>query len=112
MYSLLNQNDSHIYIKLDYKPILNHYLRNNNLHKVEQYTVMMLQDQEALKEKRLNFNLVEAITDLQTEQQRKELEIISLKKKQSASLVPYICYFIRCHYFRSCDISFLSKETA
>ena len=80
MYSLLNQNDSHIYIKLDYKPILNHYLRNNNLHKVEQYTVMMLQDQEALKEKRLNFNLVEAITDLQTEQQRKELEIISLKK--------------------------------
>ena len=80
MYSLLNPNDSHIYIKLDYKPILNHYLRNNNLHKVEQYTVMMLQDQEALKEKRLNFNLVEAITDLQTEQQRKELEIISLKK--------------------------------
>ena len=80
MYSLLNQNDSHIYIKLDYKPILNHYLRNNNLHKVEQYTVMMLQDQEALKEKRLNFNLVEAITDLQTEQQRKELEIISLEK--------------------------------
>lgn len=80
MYSLLNQNDSHLHIRLDYKPILNHYLRNNNLHKVEQYTVMMLQDQEALKEKRLNFNLVEAITDLQTEQQRKELEIISLEK--------------------------------
>jgi DNA-binding CsgD family transcriptional regulator len=47
---------------------------------VEQYTAMMLQEQEALKEKRLNFNLVEAITDLQTEQQRKELEIISLEK--------------------------------
>ena len=72
MYSLLNQNDSHIYIKLDYKPILNHFLRNKNLQRVEQYTVMMLQDQEALKEKRLNFNLVEAISDLQTEQQRKE----------------------------------------
>ena len=80
MYSLLNQNDSHIYIKLDYKPILNHFLRNKNLQRVEQYTVMMLQDQEALKEKRLNFNLVEAISDLQTEQQRKELEIISLEK--------------------------------
>ena len=80
MYSLLNHNDSHIYIKLDYKPILNHYLRNNNLQKVEQYTAIMLQEQEALKEKRLNFNLVEAITDLQTEQQRQELEIISLEK--------------------------------
>ena len=80
MYSLLNHNDSHIYIKLDYKPILNHYLRNKNLQRVEQYTAMMLQEQEALQEKRLNFNLVEAITDLQTEQQRKELEIISLEK--------------------------------
>ncbi len=80
MYSLLNHNDSHIYIKLDYKPILNHYLRNKNLQRVEQYAAMMLQEQEALQEKRLNFNLVEAITDLQTEQQRKELEIISLEK--------------------------------
>lgn len=80
MYSLLNHNDSQIYIKLNYKPILNHYLRNKNLQRVEQYTAMMLQEQEALKEKRLNFNLVEAITDLQTEQQRKELEIISLEK--------------------------------
>ncbi|MBQ5889176.1 MAG: hypothetical protein IIW77_07900, partial [Bacteroidaceae bacterium] len=80
MYSLLNQNESHIYIQLDYKPILDHYLKNNNRQKVEQYTGMMLQEQETLKEKRLNFNLVEAITDLQTEQQRKELEIISLEK--------------------------------
>ena len=80
MYSLLNQNESHIYIQLDYKPILDHYLKNNNRQKVEQYTGMMLQEQETLKDKRLNFNLVEAITDLQTEQQRKELEIISLEK--------------------------------
>lgn len=80
MYSLLNQNDSHIYIKLNYKPILNHYLKNKNLQKVEQYTVMMLQEQEVLKEKRLNFNLVEAISDLQTEQQRQELDIIRLEK--------------------------------
>ena len=80
MYSLLNQNDSHIYIKLNYKPILNHYLKNKNLQKVEQYTVMMLQEQEVLKEKRLNFNLVEAISDLQTEQQRQGLDIIRLEK--------------------------------
>ena len=41
---------------------------------------MMLQEQEVLKEKRLNFNLVEAISDLQTEQQRQELDIIRLEK--------------------------------
>ena len=80
MYSLLEQNDSHIYIQADYKSIINHYLQKNNLKKVEQYTAMMLLEQETLKEKRLNFNLVEAITNLQTEQQRQELDIIRLEK--------------------------------
>ena len=80
MYSLLNQNESHIYIQLDYKPILDYYLKNNNRQKVEQYTGMMLQEQETLKEKRLNFNLVEAITDLQTEQQKQDLEIVQLEQ--------------------------------
>jgi DNA-binding CsgD family transcriptional regulator len=80
MYSLLKQSDSHIYIQADYKPIINHYLQSNNLQKLEQYTAMMLQEQEVLKEKRLNFNLVEAISDLQSEKQRQELEIISLEK--------------------------------
>ncbi len=80
MYLLLNQNDSHIYIQLDYKPILDYYLKSNNRQKVEQYTGMMLQEQEVVKEKKLNFNLLEAITDLQTEQQRRDLEIIRLKQ--------------------------------
>jgi DNA-binding CsgD family transcriptional regulator len=80
MYSLLKQSDSHIYIQADYKPIINHYLQNNNQKKVEQYTAMMLREQETLKEKKLNFNLVEAITDLQTEQQRHYLEIIRLEQ--------------------------------
>jgi DNA-binding CsgD family transcriptional regulator len=80
MYALLNHKDSHIYIQADYKPIINHYLQSNNLQKLEQYTAMMLQEQEVLKEKRLNFNLVEAISDLQSEKQRQELEIISLEK--------------------------------
>lgn len=80
MYSLLKQSDSRIYIQADYKPIINHYLQSNNLQKLEQYTAMMLQEQEVLKEKRLNFNLVEAISDLQSEKQRQELEIISLEK--------------------------------
>ena len=80
MYSLLKQNDSHIYIQADYKPIINHYLQSNNLQKVEQYTAMMLSEQESLQEKKFNFNLVEAITDLQTEQQRQYLEIIRLEQ--------------------------------
>ena len=80
MYSLLNQNDSPIYIHLDYKPILNHYLKTKNQHKVEQFTRMMLQEQQALKEKRLNFNLVEAIAEEQTAQQRQELKIVQLEQ--------------------------------
>ena len=80
MYSLLNQNDSPAYIHLNYKPILNHYLKNKNQIKVEQYTRLMLQEQQVFKEKRLNFNLVETIVDLQTEQKRQELKIIQLKQ--------------------------------
>ena len=80
MYSLLNQNNSHIFIQLDYKPIFNHYLKSNNRQKVEQYAEMMFREQLALKEKRLNFNLVEAIVNLQTEQQRQEIEIIRLEQ--------------------------------
>ncbi len=80
MYSLLNQNNSHIFIQLDYRPIFNHYLKSNNRQKVEQYAEMMFREQLALKEKRLNFNLVEAIVNLQTEQQRQEIEIIRLEQ--------------------------------
>ena len=80
MYSLLNRNDPHIYIQLDYKPILNHYLKSGNKLKLEQYSNMMFQEQEMLKEKKLNFNFVEAITSMQTEQQKQELEIIRLEQ--------------------------------
>lgn len=38
MYLLLNRNDAPLYINLDYKPVLNHYLKNRNYTKVEQYT--------------------------------------------------------------------------
>ena len=79
MYLLLHQSGEPIYIQVDYKPILNHYLKKKNQHKVEQYTQMMLQEQQSLKEKRLNFNLVKAIAELQTEQQRKDLEITQLE---------------------------------
>ena len=80
MYSLLNQNNTQIYIHVEYKPILDHYLRTKNQQKVELYTQMMLHEQQALKAKRLNFNLVEAIADSLTEQQRQELTIVKLEQ--------------------------------
>jgi hypothetical protein len=70
MYSLLSLSCSPTYIHIDYNPILNHYLKNKNQKKAELYTRLMLQEQQSFKEKRLNFNLVETIVDLQTEQKR------------------------------------------
>ena len=46
----------------------------------------MLQEQQALKEKRLNFNLVEAIAESQTEQQRQQLKIVQLEKSNQRLL--------------------------
>ena len=80
MYTLLAQNESPIYIRINYKPILGHYLRKNNQHKVEQYVRMMLEEQQAFKEKKLNYNLVESIVDLQTEQRKQKLKIIQLRQ--------------------------------
>ena len=80
MYTLLNQNDSPIYIHLNYQPILDFYLESKNPQKAEQYVRMMLQEQQVFKEKRLNFNLIEGIVDLQTKQHQQELEIVQLSK--------------------------------
>lgn len=83
MYLLLQPNGSSVYISLDYLPILNYYFKNKNQEKVEQYTRMMLAQQQSLKEKKFNFNLVEGIADLQTEQQKQELIIMQLEKANS-----------------------------
>ena len=80
MYVLVNQNDLPTYIQLEYKPILNYYLKIKNQKKVDQYVRLMLQEQQAFKEKRLNFNLVETIVDLQTEQKKQDLKIIQLRQ--------------------------------
>ena len=80
MYTLLNQNDAPIYIHLNYQPILDFYLESKNPQKAEQYVRMMLQEQQAFKEKRLNFNLIEGIVDLQTKQHQQELAIVQLSK--------------------------------
>ncbi len=80
MCSLLSQTDSPIYIHLDYEPIINHYIESRNQSKVEQYTRMMLREQQALREKQLNFNLVEAIVEMQTQKQRQEMTIMQLEQ--------------------------------
>lgn len=90
MYMLLSQNDTPIYIHLDYESILNHYLKTNNKQKIEQYTRMMLQEDQAQRERRLHYNLVEAIVDSQTEQQRRELQFSQLKQANQ-HLVFVIC---------------------
>ena len=78
MYSLLTQSKSPAYIHLDYEPILNYYLKSRDQKNVERYVRLMLQEQQAFKDMRLNFNLVETIVGLQTEQKRQELRIIQL----------------------------------
>ena len=78
LYTLLNQSDSPTYIALNYQPILNHYLKTKNQKKVEQYVRMMIQEQESFKAKRLNFDLVETIVKLQTEQKKQEMKMIQL----------------------------------
>lgn len=80
MYSILNQQDSPVYIQIDYEPVLNHYLKKRNLVKVEQYIRLMTQEQQRLKEKRLSFNLVQAVVEHQTEQKKQELDMAILKQ--------------------------------
>ena len=90
MYMLLSQSSSQTYIDIDYKPILDHYLRTKNQQRVEQYTQIMLQEQKLLKDRRLHYKLVEAIVDSQTEQQRRELQIVQLEKANQR-LWFYVC---------------------
>ena len=65
---------------LDYAPILSHYLKVENHDKVEQYVRLMLQEQQALKARRLSYDLVETITHLQAEQKRQQLRIVELRQ--------------------------------
>lgn len=92
MYMLLNQNDSPALIDLDYKSIINHYIKVNDQQRVEQYTQMMLEEHQALKAKRLNYNLIEAIVDAQTEQQSRELQISQLEQANQRLL--FIIYIV------------------
>lgn len=87
LYTLLNNSDSPMLLRLDYEPILNHYFKNNNHAKVEQYTKLMLAEQKIFKQRRLNFNLVESIVTLQTEQKNQELKIAKLTQTNQRLLL-------------------------
>jgi DNA-binding CsgD family transcriptional regulator len=80
LYVLLNNSYSPNLIHVDYKPILDHYLKKNNKEKVSQYIELMQNEQQAFREQKLNYNLVEAIVDLQTGSSLQELKIIQLKE--------------------------------
>ena len=78
MYTLLNQGEAPLYIHIDYEEILNHFLKSGDNQNTEKYLRLMLLEQRILNEKRLTYNLVEAIVSQQTEQNRQELKIARL----------------------------------
>ena len=80
MYILLSPHGEPGYIHLDYQPILDHYLKSKDETMVERYVRLMLQEQKALAEEKLKFNLVETVVDLQTAQKSHELKIAQLKQ--------------------------------
>lgn len=79
MYSLLTRFEVPTYIRVNYEPILDYYLKTKNSDKVEQYTKLMFQEEHMFNSKSLKFNLVESIVKLQTEQSKQELKISQLK---------------------------------
>ena len=81
LHTYLKQNDSPVSVlHIDYKPILDHYIKMDNREMVEQYVQMILKEQKGLKENRINTELVGAIVDFQTEETLKEIEILQLKE--------------------------------
>ena len=91
LYVLLNNSYSPNLIHVDYKPILDYYLKKNNKEKVSQYIELMQNEQLAFREQKLNYNLVEAIVDLQTGSSLQELKIIQLKEaNQRLWLLVYV----------------------
>ena len=93
LYTLLNQGNFPIIIHIDYKPILNHYLKKRDLANVDRYLELMYQHELALKGKQANLNLVDAIVDLQTGKKVQELKIIQLRQT-NLHLLLLICIVI------------------
>lgn len=81
LHTFLKQNDSPVSVlHIDYKPILDHYIKMDNREMVDQYVQMILKELKGLKENRINTELVGAIVDFQTEETLKEIEILRLKE--------------------------------
>ena len=81
LYLTLNQHDIPAQIlRIDYKTILDYYLKRGNKEKIGQYAHMMIHEREAFKAKGLNYNLVDAIVNLQTGSKLQELKISQLRQ--------------------------------
>ena len=89
LFVLLTPGDAATYIRIDYQPILNHYIKNKDYKKVEQYTQLMLQERHAFKEKKLNLNIIRSIVNLQVEQEQQELKLVQLQ--QTNQLLLFLC---------------------
>lgn len=87
LYALLNCGGTPIYMRLEYEPILNHYQLSNDHQRYQQFTQLMLQEQDVFNEKSLKYNTVESIVELQTMQKRQELKLAQLKQKHQHQLL-------------------------
>ena len=87
LYALLNCGGTPIYMRLEYEPILNHYQLSNDHQRYQQFTQLMLQEQNVFNEKSLKYNTVESIVELQTMQRRQELKLAQLKQKHQHQLL-------------------------
>lgn len=67
-------------IRVDYAPIMTHYIRTKNDGRVEGFLELMLREEWAFSEKKLNFNLIESVVDLRTEHQRQQIKIQQLRE--------------------------------
>lgn len=81
LYALLNYGGTPIYIRLEYEPILNHYQRSNDHQRYQQFTQLMIQEQNVFNEKSLRYNTVESIVNLQTIKKNQELKLAHLKER-------------------------------
>lgn len=93
LYLLIQEGCSPVNIHIDYQPILNHYLKKRNFDKVDRYVKMMFQEDNEFNDKRVNFNLVDAIVDLQTGKKIQELRIDQLRQANERLLL-LICIAI------------------
>lgn len=96
LHQILNEYDVPLQIlHLDYEPILDHYFKAGNQEKVKQYIDRMLQEQKSFKEVKLNYNLIQAIIDLQTGSKLQELKILQLRQTNQ-QLYIVICIILIC----------------